>query len=39
MHWSNDTTSITALSTEFSKAESLLRRRIKKAVTDVLLDF
>ena len=39
MHWSNDSTSITALSTEFSKAESLLRRRIKKAVTDVLLDF
>jgi hypothetical protein len=38
MHWRNDTTSITALSTEFSKAEKLLRRRIKKAVTDVLLD-
>lgn len=39
MRWSNDTTSIVALSTEFSKTESLLRRRIKKAVTDVLLDF
>lgn len=39
MKWANDTTSIIALSTEFSKAESLLRRRIKKAVTDVLLDF
>ena len=38
MHWGNDTTAITALSTEFSKAEKLLRRRIKKAVTDVLLD-
>jgi hypothetical protein len=39
MRWANDTTSIVALSTEFSKTESLLRRRIKKAVTDVLLDF
>lgn len=39
MHWSNGTSTITALNTEFSKAESLLRRRIKKAVTDVLLDF
>ena len=39
MHWSNDTTSITALKKDFSKAENLLRRRIKKAVTDVLLDF
>jgi len=27
------------VNTEFAKAESLLRRRIKKAVTDVLLDF
>jgi len=39
MHWSNGTSTITALNTEFAKAESLLRRRIKKAVTDVLLDF
>lgn len=39
MHWSNGTTSITALKRDFSKAENLLRRRIKKAVTDVLLDF
>ena len=39
MHWDNGTTSITALKNDFSKAESLLRRRIKKAVTDVLLDF
>jgi len=39
MHWSNGTSTITAVNTEFAKAESLLRRRIKKAVTDVLLDF
>jgi len=39
MHWDNGTTSITALKQDFSKAENLLRRRIKKAVTDVLLDF
>jgi hypothetical protein len=39
MLWANDTTIIAALNTEFSKTESLLRRRIKKAVTDVLLDF
>jgi hypothetical protein len=39
MRWDNGTTSITALKKDFSKAENLLRRRIKKAVTDVLLDF
>lgn len=38
MKLENDTTNIVALSTEFSKTENLLRRRIKKAVTDVLLD-
>lgn len=38
MSWKTDTAHITAIHTEFSKAEALLRRRIKKQVTDILLD-
>lgn len=38
MSWKTDTTHITSIHDEFSKAEALLRRRIKKQVTDILLD-
>jgi hypothetical protein len=37
MCWDNGNRRITALNKDFAKAESLLRRRIKKEVTDALL--
>lgn len=39
MAWSSDQTTITACSDTFAGAEKLLRRRIKKQVTDALLGF
>ncbi len=38
MCWDNGSRRITALHKDFAKAESLLRRRIKKEVTDALLN-
>lgn len=39
MAWSSDQTTITACSDTFAGAEKLLRRRLKKKVTDALLGF
>ena len=38
MQWNSGTATISALHADFAKAESLLRRRIRKQVTDALLD-